>query len=30
LMPEFDQSLFYINKSRRHRRPVSYIARLWC
>src|ERR1700730_10918392 len=30
LMPEFDQSPFYIDKSRRHRGPVPYIAGLWC
>src|ERR1700730_15788264 len=30
LMPEFDQSPFYIRKSRRHKGPVSYITGLWC
>ena len=30
LMPEFDQSPFYTNKSRRQRGSVSYIAGLWC
>ena len=30
LMPEFHQSPFYINKSRRQKGPVSYIAGLWC
>ena len=30
LTPKFDQSPFYVNNSRGHRGPVSYIARLWC
>jgi hypothetical protein len=30
LMPKFDQSPFYVNNSRGHRGPVSYIARHWC
>jgi len=30
LMPKFDQSPFYVNNSRGHRGPVSYIAGLWC
>jgi hypothetical protein len=30
LMPEFDQAPFHIDKSRRHRGPVPYIAGLWC
>jgi hypothetical protein len=29
-MPEFQQTPFYIDSSRRQKGPVSYIARLWC
>src|SRR5689334_14146197 len=29
LMPEFEQPLFYIDISKRHRRSVAWIAGLW-